>query len=187
MSIIAGLLSLLIVAAVVGLFKKKFRKRAAFVLVGAFAAFAVVQSAEKAKLDVAAQKAGYLDHLDLVAAGEAGVASSEEWELSRADREEAVREQAERDRRARECGERQHISAFVMSQNPVSTTLRAPSTADFPSFSSIRVTSVGSCRFRVDAYVDAQNGFGAQIRTQYQALMERDPDADTWQLIELDF
>ncbi|MEP1520288.1 hypothetical protein [Ascidiaceihabitans sp.] len=76
MSIISGLLSLLVVAAVVGLFIKKFRKRSAFVLVGAFAAFAVIQSSEKAKLDVAAREAGYLDHHDLVAAREAGVAST---------------------------------------------------------------------------------------------------------------
>ena len=39
-------------AAVVGLFIKKFRKRSAFVLVGAVAAFAVIQSTETAELRV---------------------------------------------------------------------------------------------------------------------------------------
>lgn len=35
-------------------------------------------------------------------------------------------------------------------------------------------------------FVDAQNGFGAQIRTLYRAIMERNPDSGSWRLIKLD-
>ena len=80
------------------------------------------------------------------------------------------------------------IMAFVMSESFVEGRLRAPSTADFPSFSSegVRVTYLGDCKHRVSAYVDAQNAFGGIVRTRYVAEVQNELGTDTWRLLSLD-
>lgn len=77
--------------------------------------------------------------------------------------------------------------AFVMSQAFVEQSLRSPSTADFPTAVApdVSVQHVGDCRHRVDAYVDAENGFGATIRQKYSALLTYSMDNDEWTLEEL--
>lgn len=60
--------------------------------------------------------------------------------------------------------------AFVMSQNFVRERLQAPSTAQFPHTSN--TTEIGPCEYRVAAYVDAQNAFGAMLRSDYTATMK---------------
>jgi hypothetical protein len=60
--------------------------------------------------------------------------------------------------------------------------LKAPATADFP-WDAVRTKELGSCRFQVEAYVDAQNSFGAMIRTRYSATMIY--ANDTWRLDDL--
>lgn len=64
--------------------------------------------------------------------------------------------------------------AFVMSQKFVRNRLKAPSTAQFPHSSSTR--EIGKCRYEVTAYVDAQNAFGAMLRTRYSAVMQYNGD-----------
>lgn len=61
------------------------------------------------------------------------------------------------------------ISAFVMSQEFVRRELKSPKTAEFPYISdaTVTVTPGKKCRFSVASYVDAQNSFGALIRTNY--------------------
>lgn len=76
------------------------------------------------------------------------------------------------------------IGAFVMSQSFVEKRLKAPSTADFCSYSDATVTDLGDGRFRVSAYVDAQNSFGAKIRTNYTCVL-KSTDGDTWTLESL--
>lgn len=58
--------------------------------------------------------------------------------------------------------------AFVMSQGFVKRNLKAPSTAEFPWYTDdqVAVSIKPNCGFRVVAWVDAQNGFGAQIRSR---------------------
>lgn len=186
MVILLGLLPLVVLASLIGLFFKRVRKRSAMVLVASFIAFVVLESRVSSDLDRVAQDAGFLDHEDLIAAHEAEILSAADWEEERAEREEAARRRAEQDRYQRECGDRQHIAAYVMSQAPVTSRLRAPATADYPNITQVRVRSVGDCQFEIHAFVDAQNGFGAQIRTNYRAVMQRHPEADTWSLVELD-
>lgn len=77
------------------------------------------------------------------------------------------------------------IGAFVMSQSFVEKRLKAPSTADFCSYSDATVTDLGGGRFRVSAYVDAQNSFGAKIRTRYTCVL-KSTDGDTWTLESID-
>jgi len=73
-----------------------------------------------------------------------------------------------------ECGN--ELTAYVMAQAPVKDLLKSPASADFPSFSASGVRSVrtAECQFSISAYVDAQNDFGAQVRTPFQATMTTD-------------
>jgi hypothetical protein len=50
----------------------------------------------------------------------------------------------------------------------VRATLKAPRTAEFPSSSEWRWAQKATNRFIVQAYVDAQNSFGAMLRTNFQ-------------------
>ena len=73
------------------------------------------------------------------------------------------------------------IQAFAVSQDAVRVKLKAPSTASFP-WTPIRAQHTGDCRFQVLAYVDAQNGFGAMIRSNYIATLTYAPDTNGWRL-----
>lgn len=64
------------------------------------------------------------------------------------------------------------MTAYFASQEFVKDKLKAPSTAKFPWYSEVVVTDLGGGRFRVSAYVDAQNSFGAQIRTRYTCVLK---------------
>ena len=72
------------------------------------------------------------------------------------------------------------IEAFVMSQTFVKRQLRSPATAKFPSILEADVRDLGDGRFFVSAYVDAENAFGALIRTHYKATLRRIDD-ERWQ------
>ncbi len=78
-------------------------------------------------------------------------------------------------------------TAFVMSQSFVEKRLRSPSTADFPYTSSegVRMQYMGECTHKIWAYVDAQNAFGATIRTNYYTELQNKKGTDEWRLIDL--
>lgn len=88
---------------------------------------------------------------------------------------------------ARECGPKNNNLAYVMSQSYVKQGLKAPSTAKFPWATDISVQSIGDCKFRISAYVDSQNSFGAMLRTRYTATMQHFPDKGSWTAVELNF
>jgi hypothetical protein len=87
------------------------------------------------------------------------------------------------------------VMACTFTQKIVRSHLKAPATAEFPS-------CYGSSRdeyyvrankdrdtFIVPGYVDAQNSFGAKIRTRYEAIMSRTGSADnpTWRETSFSF
>jgi len=76
------------------------------------------------------------------------------------------------------------LSAFVMSQTFVEKQLKAPATAKFPLYSESKVTDLGDGKYKVDSYVDAQNSFGAMIRTNYTCTLKYVGD-DKWQAEEV--
>ena len=82
--------------------------------------------------------------------------------------EQAAIQRAEQ--RARDC--KDPIGAFVMTQRFVKDRLKAPATAEFPSYTEIRVKYLGDCTHLVTAWVDAHNAFGALIRTPYRAKIK---------------
>lgn len=78
------------------------------------------------------------------------------------------------------------IEAFVMSQEFMKRRLKAPGSADFPWYtdSEVFVLHRGAGLFRVNAYVDAQNSFGAKLRTRYICEL-KDEGKESWALISL--
>lgn len=65
------------------------------------------------------------------------------------------------------------LDAYVMCKQFLEDRLKAPKSADFPFESYNDVTqSLGSGRYRVRSHVDAQNSFGAMIRTDYDCTVQ---------------
>lgn len=77
--------------------------------------------------------------------------------------------------------------AFIQCKDFVSQRLRAPGTADFP-FLDFQVEKTGSNEFLVRSYVDAQNGFGAKLRSNWLCKIRfnggEDADRKNWSLLE---
>lgn len=79
-------------------------------------------------------------------------------------------------------------SACAMAEKFVKENgLKAPATADFGPCAendSDTVSHVGEGEYIVSSYVDAQNSFGAQIRTRYVARLKYEGDR-AWRLLDL--
>jgi len=73
--------------------------------------------------------------------------------------------------------------AYIMAQSFVERRLKAPSTAVFPSQNDPGVTiiTVNDTTFLISAYVDAQNTFGAMLRTTFYCMVVYVGN-DVWQL-----
>lgn len=81
------------------------------------------------------------------------------------------------------------IMAYVMMEDFVKRQLKAPASADFPSFSDGRdrhITRLAGQKYRITSWVDAQNGFGAKIRNHFIGEIEQTSE-DKWHLRSLEF
>lgn len=76
------------------------------------------------------------------------------------------------------------ISARVMAEQFVKARLKAPSTAKFSGYGETKTKYLGDCKHVVVGYVDSQNSFGAQIRTQYGVTVKNEKGTDNWVLEE---
>ena len=74
--------------------------------------------------------------------------------------------------------------AWAYAQLFVEKELKSPKTAEFPSNGSRFVTPLGDGRFQVEAYVDAENSFGANVRTEFTAVLEKVEEG--WKLVSLE-
>ena len=85
---------------------------------------------------------------------------------------------------------RRKITAFAEAKEAILKQLKAPSTAEFGSVLDTKIGKLadsGPNTFVVQGYVDAQNGFGAQIRQDYQVIMEfEERRHDSMRLIAVD-
>ena len=75
--------------------------------------------------------------------------------------------------------------AWAYMQQFVIERLKAPSSADFPFGGHRSVSPLGDGRYLVKSYVDSQNSFGAQIRTNFEGVVRQTPTG--WQLEYLKF
>ncbi len=78
--------------------------------------------------------------------------------------------------------------AYYTAKNIVLQTLKAPSTATFPEFS-YTFNSMGENKYNIVSYVDAQNSFGAKLRSNWIMVMQykggQPYDANNWTVEEL--
>jgi hypothetical protein len=68
--------------------------------------------------------------------------------------------------------------AWVMCQNQVDKQLKAPATAGYPLTTEFTITNAGGT-YSMDAWVDAENSFGANVRTLFHCNAKK-MDGDTW-------
>lgn len=73
------------------------------------------------------------------------------------------------------------IEAYSVSQEFVQERLKTPSTAKFPVFKDDMVVHLNNNRFKVSSYVDAQNSFGAVVRTLYTCWI-KNVGGNEWEL-----
>ena len=80
------------------------------------------------------------------------------------------------------------IDAYTMAKQFVTERLKAPRTAHFPSIvdDQVQVESLGGGRWRVRAFVDAENSFGGEVRTVYKCVL-RTENGEKWfpEVVEL--
>lgn len=72
--------------------------------------------------------------------------------------------------------------AFVVSQDFIRKHLKAPSTSQFAAQRESEVVSTDDTTFTVTSYVDAQNSFGAMIRSRYICEMRRIGE-NNWEML----
>ena len=74
-----------------------------------------------------------------------------------------------------------HIDIITYAQMLVEKQLKAPSTAKHPwGSSNYQIAELGDDRYSISSYVDAQNSFGAMIRTEYTVVIRQ--SGDRWLL-----
>lgn len=87
-------------------------------------------------------------------------------------REELAKQKEEEEKQKQEALKRSHTrEAQACSQVRVESMLKAPKTADFPTISHWKITPLGDDKYQTASYVDAENSFGAQIRTNFACEM----------------
>lgn len=76
--------------------------------------------------------------------------------------------------------------AYYTSQTFVKNRLKSPTTAKFPHERDITVVPVGDgLTYKIYAFVDSENSYGAMLRTKYYVKMIKDgPD---WKLLDIKF
>lgn len=104
------------------------------------------------------------------------------WPIDIRPKEERARAAAARhakDEERRRCGDRDW--ALIAAERFVKERLKAPATAKFASITDSFILRVECGRWSVKSYVDAQNCFGALIRTHYIAVVRTSGD-ERWTL-----
>ena len=80
--------------------------------------------------------------------------------------------------------------AYSVMKDFVKQQLISPSTAKFPGFvfggANEHVTPLGDHKFKIASYLDAQNAFGAMIRTNYVGVVQQVSEYG-WDLLSLEF
>jgi len=72
--------------------------------------------------------------------------------------------------------------AYLEARRAVEGMLKSPRTADFPrmSHSAVIVDNYAECEYLIRSYVDAENSFGANVRTVWTADVTHDLESRRW-------
>ncbi len=74
--------------------------------------------------------------------------------------------------------------AYVYAREIVKEQLKVPSSAEFQKAYEVEITEVGESKYSFSFWLEAQNSFGAKVRTTYNCTMQRKDDK--WHLIRLE-
>jgi hypothetical protein len=78
------------------------------------------------------------------------------------------------------------VNTVVLCENAMTQRLRAPGSADYPFGHVSTVTRAGQNRFQLVSYVDAQNAFGAKLRTRFRCVVQGSgDDLKNYKVVEL--
>ena len=79
------------------------------------------------------------------------------------------------------------LLAYTLCSNAVKKQLKAPSTAVFADVSerASQIKTTGAHTYAIESYVDAENSYGAKIRTQWSCTIEIDGQAQ-YRIVSLD-
>jgi hypothetical protein len=109
---------------------------------------------------------------------------------SKAEKEVADRK-AEAAKRAAEAKAQQkrrannaETEAFHQAKRVVTALLKSPATANFQSVFNADIRNLGDGKYRVNSFVDSQNGFGAILRTYFSARLQT-TDGERFYITEL--
>lgn len=74
-------------------------------------------------------------------------------------------------------------SAIYAVKPLVTSRLVSPSTAEFPrGTAAYSAADLGQCRHRISGHFDAQNQFGAMVRSRFVAVIAYSKETDDWHL-----
>ena len=76
-------------------------------------------------------------------------------------------------------------SAIAIAEKFVKQSLKAPSTAEFSPMDETKINIFEDNDVWVDGYVDAQNSFGAMLRSRYSVKMKYNPNNRTFTLTSI--
>ena len=68
-------------------------------------------------------------------------------------------------------GNSDKTDVWACAKKAVTDVLKSPSSAEFCSYSSATITSLGSNEYKIVGYVDAQNSFGATLRKNFTVTL----------------
>jgi len=77
------------------------------------------------------------------------------------------------------------LDAYLACQGFMNDRLRAPATAKYPLLTSVDWARESNV-WGFEAYVDAENAFGAKLRTRFNCRVRWDAEAELWRLENLE-
>lgn len=78
------------------------------------------------------------------------------------------------------------VTAYIMCQEFVRDRLKAPASAEFPRYTRADIVNTEN-RWKVEGWVDAENSFGARVRTSYYCILTYSAGDQSWTLETLEF
>ncbi|GAA0082983.1 hypothetical protein [Clostridium sp. CTA-6] len=72
----------------------------------------------------------------------------------------------------------ERYKAYETAKSYVEDELKSPSTAEFPSASEAKITKLGKDEYKIESYVNAENSFGAKVKSTFSCRIVVDYDKE---------
>lgn len=74
-------------------------------------------------------------------------------------------------------GDNSKTDAWVLAKHEVELKLKSPSSAKFPSMNEAKISEYGDT-YIITSYVDADNSFGAKVRSEFTVTLKKNDGGD---------